>query len=311
MTDGGGPLLTVGELTLDDVVVEGGEVSWQQAGGGALYSAVGALVWSQQVGINGVVGHDYPEALLAEIGASGLDLRGVLRSAETASIGLWLLYESDGTRRQLEKSRGGTFADVDRLRQAPAAVGLEPVGVHVAPQSSQGQVRALGQLSERDVVRTLDLLVEPYIDREPYLSGAAFAEVDAFLPSTQEVVDLWGHDDTRALGRWLAAHGSPARLVVKRGADGVDVLVDSGTVLRVPSVVTDLVDPTGAGDAFCGGFLAGLVDTGDLLEAAVRGVVSSSFVCETRGALQAAARFDPATAHSRAATARDAVREVP
>lgn len=309
MTSGSAPLLTVGELTLDDVVVEGGAVDWQQAGGGALYSAVGALVWSSEVGVSSAVGHDYPQRLLDELVCSGLDLRGVVRSVETQSIGLWLLYESDGTRRQIQKSRGGTFAVLDEVRRPLSEAGLTPAGVHVAPQSSQGQLRALEQLRGRDVVRTLDLLIEPYIDRDPYTSGAVFAELDAFLPSAQEVADVWGHDDTLRLGQWLEEQGSPACLAVKRGPDGVDVLVGRSLV-RVPSVVENLLDPTGAGDAFCGGFLAGLVATGDPVEAAVRGVVSASFVCETRGALSAIARIDSDTVHRRAVTARSALREV-
>lgn len=310
MSAGATGLLTVGELTLDDVVVEGEGVDWQQAGGGALYSAVGALVWSTDVAVSSVVGHDYPDGLLHELAAAGVDLSGVLRSPDTESIGLWLLYEADGTRRQVEKSRGGTFAGLDVLRPAPSAVGLDPVGVHVAPQSSQGQLRALQDLAGGDVVRTLDLLIEPFIDRTPYTSGAAFAELDAFLPSAQESVDLWGHDDTRRLGAWLADHGSKAVLALKRGPDGVDVLLGE-RVVRVPSVVDTLLDPTGAGDAFCGGFLAGLVATGDPVEAAVHGVVSASFVCETRGALDAIARIDAETAQRRAATARRTLREVP
>lgn len=309
MSAGSASLLTVGELTLDDVVVEGGTVDWQQAGGGALYSAVGALVWSTEVGVSSAVGPDYPQRLLDELSCSGLDLRAVVRSAETRSIGLWLLYESDGTRRQIQKSRGGTFAVLDEVRRPLAEAGPVPAGVHIAPQSSEGQLRALEDLRGRDVVRTLDLLIEPYIDRTPYTSGAAFAELDAFLPSAQEVVDIWGHDDTRRLGRWLVERGSPAGLAVKRGADGVDVLVDRSLV-RVPSVVEDLLDPTGAGDAFCGGFLAGLLATGDPLEAAVRGVVSASFVCETRGALAAITRIDPDITQRRAAVARRALREV-
>jgi ribokinase len=309
VTTGSGALLTIGELTLDDVVVEGGAVDWQQAGGGGLYSAVGAMVWSNEVGVSSAVGHDYPQRLLDEVAGAGLDLRGVVRSPETQSIGLWLLYESDGTRRQVQKSRGGTFAVLDQVRRPPCEAGLAPAGVHVAPQSSEGQLRALQQLRGRDVVRTLDLLIEPYIDRTPYTSGAVFADLDAFLPSAQEVIDVWGHDDTRRLGQWLVERGSTAGLAIKRGADGVDVLVDR-SIVRVPSVVEDLLDPTGAGDAFCGGFLAGLVATGDPLEAAVRGVVSASFVCETRGALSAIARIDSDIAHRRAIRARCALREV-
>lgn len=308
---GAGPaLLFVGELTVDDVVVEDVDADWKQPGGGALYSAVGSLVWQPGAAINAAVGTDYPEPLLARLRAAGLDLRGVARGSGVPSIGLWLLYEASGARRQLEKADGATMLAMDLLRPAPYADGEVPAGVHLAPQSSEGHVKAAAQLAGGAAVRTLDLLVEPYIDRAPYLDGSVLRGLDAFLPSAQEVRDLWGHDDVLRLGRWLEETGVGATLVVKRGPEGADVLVD-GSVVRVPSVTADVVDPTGAGDAFCGGFLAGLVATGDPVEAAVRGVVSASFVCQTRGALAAIGSIDPDTAHRRATLARRGTRKVP
>lgn len=304
------PLLaTIGELTLDDVVDEGRGADWKQPGGGGLYSAVGAHVWSEDVALSSVVGADYPAALLDSLAREGLITSAVTISPDVLSIGLWLLYERDGARRQLEKRRGGTFAEVDAHRTSLYDHGLVPVGVHIAPQSSQGQLLALEHLRGRTLVRTLDVLIEPGIDRVPYLAGEMYRELDAFLPSEQEVRDLWGHDDVRRLGRWLSERGSTATVVVKRGRAGVHVLTE-GRVVLVPTVVDDLVDPTGAGDAFCGGFLAGLTDTGDSLEAAVRGCVSASFVCETRGAIEAMQHVRPEVAERRATRARALMKEV-
>ena len=44
-----------------------------------------------------------------------------------------------------------------------------------------------------------------------------------------------------------------------------------------------VVNPTGAGDAFCGGFLAGYRETYDPLEAALCGNISASLVVEGSG----------------------------
>lgn len=299
----------VGELTVDDVIIEDDGVDWKQAGGGALYSAVGAIVWSDHVSLNSVIGNDYPAALLSRLVSAGIGVEAVLRSPQAMSIGLWLMYERDGTRRQFEKKRGSTFAELDMLRPSPLAAGSRPAAAHIAPQSSQGQALALEHLSGRDMIRTLDVLIEPGIDQKPYLSGEVFHDLDAFLPSEQEAVDIWGHANIQALGSWLKGRGSEATLVIKRGSEGVDVLSET-SVVRVPSVVDPLVDPTGAGDAFCGGYLAGLVSTGDPVEAAICGAVSASFVCQTRGALAAAAAIDADTAQSRADQARRALRKV-
>jgi hypothetical protein len=62
-----------------------------------------------------------------------------------------------------------------------------------------------------------------------------------------------------------------AMVVIKCGANGQAVLDGtSGKRWDVPAYPVQPSDVTGAGDAYCGGFLAGLVQTGDPLEAALR-----------------------------------------
>jgi len=50
-----------------------------------------------------------------------------------------------------------------------------------------------------------------------------------------------------------------------------------------PVRVAQAIDTTGAGDAFCGGFLAGYARTGDGIEAAMHGIVAAAFTVETVG----------------------------
>ena len=133
---------------------------------------------------------------------------------------------------------------------------------------------------------TLDILVESYIDTSVYLQPEFLNRVDAFLPSNYEVLALWGHDDAPKLRKQLHLLGFKGVLVIKRGPDGVDVVSSNG-VVNVPAVNVNVLDVTGAGDAFCGGFLAGLISSGDPITAAAQGVVSASFIVETRGAVAA------------------------
>ena len=63
-------------------------------------------------------------------------------------------------------------------------------------------------------------------------------------------------------------------------------LVCGGDALyRVPIFPVHAIDTTGAGDGFCGGFVAGLVDGRSPVECAAMGTVSASFIVEARGAL--------------------------
>ena len=56
---------------------------------------------------------------------------------------------------------------------------------------------------------------------------------------------------------------------------------------QIPTYPTQAIDPTGAGDAFCGGFLVGMAKTGNPVQAALYGAVSASFIIEDFGVLHA------------------------
>jgi sugar/nucleoside kinase (ribokinase family) len=71
-------------------------------------------------------------------------------------------------------------------------------------------------------------------------------------------------------------------VVLKRGAAGARLLA-SDTALDCPAFPVTVQDPTGAGDAFCGGVLAGLLRFGDLRQALACGTASASFAVEAVG----------------------------
>ena len=91
------------------------------------------------------------------------------------------------------------------------------------------------------------------------------------------------HYPASEYGATLAA-AHRRRIVVKRGAAGCLLFDAEGhCVLQVPACQVEAVDPTGAGDAFCGGVLAGLCRFGDLKRALACGTVSASFAVEGDG----------------------------
>ena len=89
---------------------------------------------------------------------------------------------------------------------------------------------------------------------------------------------------THAEGIAELRRGGTDIAVVKLAAAGA--MMDEGDrkePLSIPAIAVQVVDPTGAGDAFCGGFLAGLVATADPACAAVCATVSASFAVEAFG----------------------------
>jgi ribokinase len=141
----------------------------------------------------------------------------------------------------------------------------------------------LGLFGGRGITITLDagaqLADEPLDAITPFL-----AQVNAFLPSEVELRAIVpGAGFTEALG--VLASRCRGTVAVKLGPNG-SLVWDRvrREAVPVPACPIDAADPTGAGDSYCGGFLAGLVDTGDPVRAASFGTVSASLVVSYFGA---------------------------
>jgi sugar/nucleoside kinase (ribokinase family) len=279
-------VVTVGWLTRDDIVLTDGAVHRDVVGGGALYSAVGAAIWAPRVGIHAVTGAPFLDEVRAAIGDRGIDTAGIGAIAGNG-LQLWLLHESEADKQQLPKLGSSTADDMDRGRGPLPDAYAGARGFHIAPQTPAGSLdtaRWLGSLPGRPVV-TLDLLSDEFIDRRLYADLAFLDGVTAFLPSEAEVERIWHPSDLLAWMRKTALlHG--CHIVVKKGAEGSLVCdAHSGHITRVPAYPAVVIDTTGAGDAYCGGFLAGLVAARDLVTCAAMGTVSASYVIEACGAL--------------------------
>jgi ribokinase len=126
--------------------------------------------------------------------------------------------------------------------------------------------------------------------QEDYIAGnkerlkRLISSVDIFMPSQVEVKDLLGHTDLISAARELAELGPPL-VVIKNGKDGALVYDRSSDEWFIqPAQSGPVVDTTGAGDAFCGGFMAAyLQNRNDLRQAARAGSISASYAVASFG----------------------------
>lgn len=98
--------------------------------------------------------------------------------------------------------------------------------------------------------------------------------VDWLIPNETEAATLTGlpvadFESARAAAEALLARGVRQGVVITLGAQGALALTRAGAEFRVPAFPVTPVDPTGAGDAFCGAFAVALAE-GQPLEAALR-----------------------------------------
>jgi sugar/nucleoside kinase (ribokinase family) len=104
-----------------------------------------------------------------------------------------------------------------------------------------------------------------------------------FSPNEVEAASLVGPGEPLELIRRLVAAGAEI-VALRQGERGATVhQAKSGETWHIPAFATAVIDPTGAGNAFCGGFLAGWVQTGNLRLAGLHGVVAASFLVEQVG----------------------------
>jgi ribokinase len=280
-------LFTIGGFTLDDTVTPDGRVIRAAPGGNALYAAVGARVWTEEVGIVSPVGCDYPQEHLDRLAQAGFNLDGVRRIDEPG-FHVWILHEGDGKRQIIYRLDSGDNKTLDpRPEDLPPQIGAADAA-HLCPILGASQAALAEALLDRSVPATLDLIVVPdQIDVSRGHDRSIWPGLLALLPSVEEVRALFGDLPLGELIEALRAVG-PQTFAVKLGEHG-SVVNDParGRLFHVPAYPAEVTDATGAGDSFCGGFLAGIRELGDPVEAALRGTVSASFVIEDFGALHA------------------------
>ena len=129
---------------------------------------------------------------------------------------------------------------------------------------------------------------EPIIDETMTLDERAsllrcLAHFEIFAPSGDELPFLVEQQPVEAQLRALAALG-PRIVTLRQGAAGSIVYDrEADRFWRVPAAQASVVDVTGAGNAYCGGFLVGWLETADARRSAAMAAVSAAIVIEQIG----------------------------
>lgn len=309
---------TAGGIIIDNVVAADGRVRRGQMGGNAIYSAAGARLWLDAVGVVGVVPRNYPARWLDAARAAGLDLDGVHEVDEEVFSSEWFFYRPDGARTDhlhADEDAFERFSLAGERISAPDAarfmawLGAQPdppagfgafrrrnpvltahaptsyvaaMGAHLGANLTDAQRRMAEDLTGRGLLVSLDPGSNAAA-MAPDVAQGRLPPMAAFLPSEREAAALVGLLAPEVAAARLVAAGAPL-VALKLGSRGALLAGrDRAGPVTIPVAPVQALDPTGAGDAFCGGFLAGLIRTGDPVAAACLGAVSASFAVEDFG----------------------------
>ncbi|MGE0352229.1 MAG: PfkB family carbohydrate kinase [Gemmatimonadales bacterium] len=272
-------LLVVGSIALDSVYTPFGETADALGGSAVYFSVAGSLL--HRVQVVGVVGKDYPHAELERLAGRGIDWSGVER-ADGESFRWKGKYSYDLQSRETLETRLGVFARFEpKLPEKFRASRFIFLG-NIDPELQLGVLR---QITAPELVAcdTMNYWIQSKRDALMEL----LQHVDILMVNDSEARELSGDWNIHRAGRWILRNG-PRRVVIKQGEYGA-LLLEEGRTFYVPAFpLEEVFDPTGAGDAFAGGFLAWVAGSGDssngnLRRAMVYGSAMGSYAVERFG----------------------------
>lgn len=287
-------LVVLGNLLVDDVVFPDGRTRMGEPGGATLYASLAAALWSVRTGLVSIRGGQYPAWALEALHARGVDLAGV-HPIDGPGLRTWLLYEGR-RRRVVHHLDGPTHEQVSPTLEHVPLEWRAARAFHLAPMPFEIQAR---------LVEELRTVTEALVSLDPHLAVRAstmdrwrtvLPAVDVLFVSEDELHT--GEEDPAALSATLAGGRLGLVLFKRGGRGGVACDLRAQRVLEWPGQAVRVVDPTGAGDAFAAGVLAGLMRGDPLPRALGRGAVAASFAVEEWGC-QGLLQATPAQAEAR------------
>lgn len=254
-------LLVVGSVALDSIHTPFGETA-DALGGSANFFAVAASLLSP-VQVVGVVGSDYPFHELERLASRGIDWRGVER-VEGESFRWKGKYSYDLQSRETLDTRLGVFAEFKpKLPEAFKAPEYLFLG-NIHPELQLEVLRSV----PRPKLVACDTMNYWINGTRPQLMEL-LKQVDVLMVNDSEARELSGDWNIHRAGKWILQNG-PKKVVIKQGEYGA-LLMEPGKTFYVPAFpLEEVFDPTGAGDAFAGGFMGWVARTGDTSEANLR-----------------------------------------
>ncbi|MBI5092649.1 MAG: sugar kinase [Candidatus Hydrogenedentes bacterium] len=268
----------VGSVALDTVETPWGR-NEEGLGGAATFFSLAAANYTT-VHLVGVVGADFPKQHIELLQKKSINLDGLERAA--GKTFRWSgRYHDDVNMRDTLDTQLNVFEQFHPKLPADARKSKYLFLGNIHPAL---QLEVLDQAEPAFVaLDTMNLWINIQLEE----LKKVLARVDAIIINDSEVRDLTGHRNLVKGAAAVRALG-PRVVVIKKGEHGC-LLFHEGEFFSAPALpLENVVDPTGAGDTFAGGFMGYLsqqdaTDFSTLKRAVVHGSVVASFTCEKFG----------------------------
>lgn len=260
-------------VATDDFLVE--------PGGCAANVALALRRLDVPVAVGGRVGDDvFGELVRRELTAHGIDTHGILTTTGIGTSKTVILSIAGEDRRYLHTFGANAALTADDLIDAAEVIYIG--GYLILPSlDAEALATRLAAARARGAIVILDVVAPAGVRPSLPELSRLLPHVDFFVPNHDEARAITGEEDPPRQADVLVEHGAQT-VMVKLGERGLYVLGEAGTFeLGPPSV--EVVDPSGAGDAFAAGLALGILEKWPLEETARFASVLGASACTELG----------------------------
>jgi sugar/nucleoside kinase (ribokinase family) len=272
-------LVIVGSVAFDTI-----ETPWERrekiVGGSCTYCSLAASYFTRPK-IVAVVGKDFPQEMIAFFRKKKIDLRG-LEIAPGKTFHWEGRYGYDPNQRTTVRTEPNVFNDFRPVLPRDYRKADMVFLANIDPDLQEG---ILAQVEKPKTV-AMDT-IRLWIESKPEALLRVLSQVNIFFANDEEIKMLTKETNLIRAGKKILERG-PSLVIVKKGEHGALVFGRELLFGIMAHPCEDVVDPTGAGDCFAGGFLgyldkAGSLSRREIRRAAVYGSVLASFAIEGFG----------------------------
>ena len=274
----------VGHFSVDTILLPTRTKPFTVLGGAATYTSFAAKTLDAQVSVISKVGEHFPEAYLWWLKQENIDISAVSKVANEPTTCFQLDYSKNLADRTLKLKSKGPAIDVTDI-----PVDFHAKAIHVAPIANEVSYEVVEQLKQCCDTLSLDPqgLLRNFdeagnVAENAIVDPRIFSLINIYKSSQNEIFALTGETELKPAIRAIHDVGVET-VMVTLGAKGSVLSVEGAqyNVGACPSQV--VVDPTGAGDVFIGGFLTEYIRQKESLWCAYVGSAAASFVVEGIG----------------------------
>ncbi len=248
-------ILVVGSTALDSVETPSGKAD-NALGGSAFYFSAAASLLSP-VSLVGVIGGDFPDEEIQFLRERGVDMAGLEVVADGKT------FRWGGRYHENMNDRDTLFTELNVFEQFKPVIPAEQQDselLFLANIQPDLQLSVLDQMSGPRLVITDTMNL--WIDIALEGLKKVIARTDILIVNDEESRMITGEGNSLRGARALQAMG-PKVVIVKKGEHGALMVGGEGELFSVPAYpLEQVVDPTGAGDSFAGGFVGSLARDG-------------------------------------------------